>query len=174
MPFCRRGSIARSRKSAQLFLQSSELGGPLCVPPLVRGGGGHTVAGEGAVGSQFRREDRHCGTLDIQSVNFVKYNIGRVQSFLLYSTYRSHGVTQALLTYPYTWSASSMPGLRPVTSRPDLSRHYVSSSPSPVRDGLYGDASCKGRIVKGAYRPRDTLCKGKGHIAQKISFAGKN
>jgi hypothetical protein len=35
----------------------------VCIPPLVWGGGGkHLLAGEGG-GSQFRRGDRHCGTL---------------------------------------------------------------------------------------------------------------
>ncbi len=35
-------------------------------PPLVPGGGTHSLAGEGGgEGSQLRRGDRHCGTLDI-------------------------------------------------------------------------------------------------------------
>ncbi len=60
-------------KSAKLFLQSLELGLPhpltcmwVCVPPLL-GSGGYTLAcsRRGVGGSQFGRDDRRCGTLDI-------------------------------------------------------------------------------------------------------------
>jgi hypothetical protein len=34
-------------------------------PPLVQGGDIHSLAGEGMGGSQFRRENRRCGTLGI-------------------------------------------------------------------------------------------------------------
>jgi hypothetical protein len=69
----------QSRQSAWLFLQSSELGLPSLSPASecsspprtqVGGGGGggpppHSVAGERLGESQFRRGDRHCGTLGI-------------------------------------------------------------------------------------------------------------
>jgi hypothetical protein len=60
---------ARSRQSAKLFLQSSELGTPhphpqvsLPSPPLVPGWATHSLPGKGW---EFRRGDRHCGTLGI-------------------------------------------------------------------------------------------------------------
>ncbi len=74
---------------------------------------------------------------------------------------------------------SSMPGLRPLQSRPNLYQHNVSSR--PARYGSYQDASSKvnaiqgmylsskGHIVQGIHRPRDTSFKGqssKGHIVQ--------
>ncbi len=34
-------------------------------PPLVPRGGPHSLAGEGGVGSQFGRGERHCGTLGV-------------------------------------------------------------------------------------------------------------
>ncbi len=64
----------QSRQSAKLFLQSSELGLPqpltrrrVChpPPPLVPGGGAHSLAREGVGESQFQRGDIHCGTLYI-------------------------------------------------------------------------------------------------------------
>jgi hypothetical protein len=67
------GSVCpQSRQSAKLFLQSSELGLPnpspcrrVCPPPLVPGGGAHSLTREGVGESQFRRGDIHCGTLYI-------------------------------------------------------------------------------------------------------------
>jgi hypothetical protein len=63
----------RVDKSAKLFLQSSELGLPnpltrrrVCAPPpfgFFFGGGAHSLAGE--EGTQFGREDTHCGTINI-------------------------------------------------------------------------------------------------------------
>jgi hypothetical protein len=60
---------SQSRQSAKLFPQSSELGLPqpltrrrVC-PPLVPGGGAHSLAREGVGEFQFRRGDLHCGTL---------------------------------------------------------------------------------------------------------------
>ena len=53
-------------QSAKLFLQSSDLGlAPTPHPPLVSGGGAHSLAREGVGESQFRRGDIHCGTLYI-------------------------------------------------------------------------------------------------------------
>jgi hypothetical protein len=56
----------QSKQSARPFLHSSELGhtyslnrSRACFPPLVTGGGTHSLAGEG--GYQFGRGDRHCG-----------------------------------------------------------------------------------------------------------------
>jgi hypothetical protein len=55
--------ISRSIQSTKLFLQSSELGltpspaGKCSLPPLVPGGGAHSLAGEGVGESQFRRGD---------------------------------------------------------------------------------------------------------------------
>ncbi len=56
----------QSRKSAMLFLKSSELGLPqpltrrgVCPPPPVLGGGAHSLAREGLGESQFRRGDIH-------------------------------------------------------------------------------------------------------------------
>jgi hypothetical protein len=72
---------AQSRQSAELFLQSSELGLPhpltrrrvcsplfWCAPPFGfgSGGGAHSLPGEGVGASQFQRGDRHCGYLDIR------------------------------------------------------------------------------------------------------------
>jgi hypothetical protein len=60
-------STLQSRQSTRLFLQSSELGPPP-PPPLRRRvlGVRHTCLLErGGGGSQFRRGDRHCGTLGI-------------------------------------------------------------------------------------------------------------
>ncbi len=42
-------------------------------PPLVQGGGAHSLAGEGVGWSQFRRGDRHCGTLGIYVLCEVLY-----------------------------------------------------------------------------------------------------
>jgi hypothetical protein len=65
---------AQSRESAKLFLQSSALGLPkpltlrrVCPPPSsVLGGGANSLAAREGLGeSQFRRGDRHCGTLYI-------------------------------------------------------------------------------------------------------------
>ncbi len=63
----------QGRQSAELFLQSLELGRPhapttasqCALPPVVQGGGAHSLAGEGVGGSQFRLGDTHCGTLCI-------------------------------------------------------------------------------------------------------------
>jgi hypothetical protein len=76
------GSGAHSRQSAKLFLQPSELGLTLtsrrvCPSLFVSGEGGggsgaHSLAGEEVGESQFRRGDRHCGTLDI----FVMCTLG--------------------------------------------------------------------------------------------------
>jgi hypothetical protein len=66
--------IPQSRQSAKPFLQSLELelGLPqpltrmrVCPPPLVPGGGAHSLAREGGgwPESQFQRGDIHCGTL---------------------------------------------------------------------------------------------------------------
>jgi hypothetical protein len=61
--------LTKSRQSARLFIQSSELGLPhpltrrrVSLPPLVPGEG-HTCLRER--GSQFGQGDRHCGTLGI-------------------------------------------------------------------------------------------------------------
>ncbi len=61
---------AQGRQSAKLFLQSSEWGLPhplnrrrVC-PPILwsgRGGGAHSLAGEGLGEYQFRRGNIHCG-----------------------------------------------------------------------------------------------------------------
>ncbi len=63
--------ITEYRQSAQLFLQSSELGFPNPSPvgkcarchPLVPGGGEHSLARDGVGESQFRRGEINCGTL---------------------------------------------------------------------------------------------------------------
>jgi hypothetical protein len=62
--------ILCGNKSAKLSLQSSELAPPApsptsecCHPPLVSGGGTHSLAGERAGRSQFGQRDRHSGTL---------------------------------------------------------------------------------------------------------------
>ncbi len=61
---------SQSRQSAKLILQSSELGLPhpltrrrVCPPPLVPGGGAHSLAREGVGEYQYRRRDIHCGTI---------------------------------------------------------------------------------------------------------------
>ena len=58
----------QSRQSSRLFIQSSELGPHLLTrrrgcPPLWKGG--DTLVCMRGGGSQFGREDRHCGTLGI-------------------------------------------------------------------------------------------------------------
>jgi hypothetical protein len=65
----------QSRQSAKLFLQSG-LPQPLTPwrvrpPPLVPGVGQTRLAREGLEVSQFRRGDRHCGTLYILYMYFV-------------------------------------------------------------------------------------------------------
>jgi hypothetical protein len=71
------GVYPQSRQSARLFLQSSELGPPpqpshpqasVSPPVWFRGGGTHSLGGEGVGGSHFGRGDRHCGTLGIYVV----------------------------------------------------------------------------------------------------------
>ncbi len=58
-----------SRQSARIFLQSSELGPPTpspvgeCLPPFGSQGAPALTCGKGGGGSQFGREDRHCGAL---------------------------------------------------------------------------------------------------------------
>ncbi len=67
----RKGGVRpQSRQSAKRFLQSLKLGLPqpltrmrVCPPPLIPGGGAHSLAREGVGESQFRRGDIHCGTL---------------------------------------------------------------------------------------------------------------
>ncbi len=60
---------SQSKQSTRLFLQSSELGQPppprpqANMSPPFGWGVAHFIAGEGGGGgSQFAREDRHCGT----------------------------------------------------------------------------------------------------------------
>jgi hypothetical protein len=53
--------LSQSRQSAKLFFQSSGVS----PHPLVRGGGAHSLAGEGLGESLFRRGDIHCGALCI-------------------------------------------------------------------------------------------------------------
>jgi hypothetical protein len=70
---------SQSRQSARLSLQSSLLGlhhpspADECVtpPPPCSRVGTHSLAGEGAGGSQFERGDRHCVTLGIYVLYFV-------------------------------------------------------------------------------------------------------
>jgi hypothetical protein len=48
---------------------NSSPAGECATPPLVPGGGGaHSLAGAGGEESQFRREDKHCGTLHMYVV----------------------------------------------------------------------------------------------------------
>jgi hypothetical protein len=77
------GAVAtRSRQSAKLFLQSSELGLPHplsrrreCPPPFGPGGRAQSLAGEGLGESQFRRGDIHCGALYISTLRVATFDI---------------------------------------------------------------------------------------------------
>ncbi len=71
---------AQSIQNTKLSLQSLELGLPphsltcrrVCPPPLVQGGRStHSLAVEGVGESQFRRGDRHCGTIGVNPMYFV-------------------------------------------------------------------------------------------------------
>ncbi len=74
----------QSIQSAKLFLQSSELGFPhpltrsrVCPsPPLVPGGGAHSLAGEGVGESQFRR-----GTYTVVLFNHVLCALNKLSLF---------------------------------------------------------------------------------------------
>ncbi len=74
--------LPQSRQSARLFLQSSNWGlsspapSPAgeCVPPDFGGGGGGVLTClQERGGSQFRRGDRHCGTLCTVYVYFLVF-----------------------------------------------------------------------------------------------------
>jgi hypothetical protein len=73
--------IPPSRQIGKLLLRSSELGLPqpltcrrMCPPPpLVPGGGSHSLARDGVGESQFRRGDVHCGTLFICTLCVILY-----------------------------------------------------------------------------------------------------
>jgi hypothetical protein len=56
--------------------------GECALPPLVTGGGAHSLAREGVGESQFRREDIHCGTLYIYVV-YVLCGIHPLRSILM-------------------------------------------------------------------------------------------
>ncbi len=66
---------------AQIYLiTNSSFGVP--VPPLVPGGGTHSLAGAGVRWTQFRRGDRHCGILGIDVLYFVLLSVS-LELFLL-------------------------------------------------------------------------------------------
>ncbi len=55
--------------------------GERVLPPFGSGGGTHSLAGEEVGGSQFRRGDRHCGTLGKYCISLP---LGLVELFLCF------------------------------------------------------------------------------------------
>jgi hypothetical protein len=117
-----RGGREYNRQSARLFLQLSELGLPhlltrrrVCPPPslLVRGGGGYTLAcgRERGGGSQFRRGNRHFGTLGINMYLCGEVSMGKSAN---------------------TWSAQEDPLGTQLNSSPKVPRGWQ-ESPRPHR-----------------------------------------
>jgi hypothetical protein len=78
----------------------------------------------------------------------VGYHISNLQKLGFSGCPAGNGETQALPTYPDSWTASKLSGLRPLPSRPDVSRHNV-RPPQPRRQELI----VQRRIIQGTHRP---------------------
>jgi hypothetical protein len=118
--------IPQSRQSAKLFLQLSELGLPkpltrrrVCPPPpLVLGGGAHSLARKGVGESKFRRGNIHCGTLYICTV-LCGIFLSRLKPYRLVPLHSAFlgavgsGRTAAALLFPLELWASRGRGSRP-------------------------------------------------------------